>query len=124
MTPEELKYTDQHEWVNEEGGTATVGITDHAQNALGDVTFVELPADDIVVEKNEEIATIESTKAASSIYAPVSGKIVEVNTSLEDAPEQVNNDPYGKGWMFKIEMADPSELDILMDAQSYEDFIA
>ena len=124
MIPEELKYTDQHEWIRIEDGVATVGITDHAQNSLGDITFVELPADDIVVEKNEEISTIESTKAASSIYAPVGGKMAEINVSLEDAPEQVNNDPYGNGWMFKIEMVDAGDLDSFMDAKAYEDFIA
>jgi len=122
--PEELKYSDQHEWVKVEGTVAVVGITDYAQEALGDLTFVELPFDGDDCTKDEEACSIESAKAASGIYAPVSGTIAEVNSELEDSPELVNSDPYGQGWLFKIEMSDPSQLDGLMDVAAYKAFLA
>ncbi len=120
MAPEDLKYTEQHEWIRLEGGVGTVGITDHAQEALGDITFVELPPAGKEVKQGEEACAIESAKAAASIYAPAGGKIVEANAALEDGPSAVNADPYGSGWVYKIKLADPRELDKLMDAAAYE----
>lgn len=117
--PEHLRYSSEHEWVAVEGRRARVGITDYAQDALGDVVFVNLPAVGTAVIAGSACAEIESTKSVSDIYAPVSGTIVEVNTGLDDAPEQVNADPYGDGWVFVIEMSDPEELDALLDAAAY-----
>jgi len=122
--PEELKYSNQHEWAKIEGNVAIVGISDHAQDALGDITFVELPLEGTDLSKDDEACSIESAKAASGIYAPVSGKICEVNGELEDAPELVNSDPYGAGWIFKIEMSNSSEAEKLMDAKDYQKFLA
>lgn len=119
--PEELKYTESHEWVRrEEDGTVTVGISDHAQEALGDVVFVELPEIDAALAAREEVAVIESVKAASDIYAPVSGTIVAVNELLEDAPETVNEEPYNEGWIFRLKLDDPDEVDALMSADDYQ----
>ena len=119
-TPTELRYTDQHEWLRAEAdGTYTIGITDHAQDALGDVVFVQNPAVGRKVKKGEEVGAIESVKAAADIYAPLSGEIVAVNQTLEDAPEKVNEDPYG-AWMFRVKPDDPSELASLLDAASYQ----
>ena len=117
-----LKYAESHEWVRVEGDTAYVGISDHAQDSLGEIVYVEIPDTDQAVEKGDEVTTIESVKAASSIYAPVSGTIVEVNQSLEDAPEKVNEDPYGT-FLFALKMKDTGELDSLMDAAGYEKFL-
>ena len=114
-----LRYTEQHEWVKVEGDVALVGITDFAQNALGDVTFVELPAVDQQVQKGDDIVVVESTKAASDVYAPVSGKIVEVNTAIEDEPEAINADPFNRGWLVKIQISDPSEIEALMSPEAY-----
>ncbi len=122
--PENLKYTEQHEWIKMEGGTATVGITDHAQDALGDITFVELPAPGDELSRDAEACSIESAKAASPICAPVGGKIAEINEKLEDSPELVNSDPYGEGWIFKIHVSDSTEIESLMDAEMYENFLA
>lgn len=122
--PSELKYRDTHEWVRVEDGVAVVGITDYAQGELGDVVYVELPELGRKVEAGEAVAVIESVKTASDIYAPVSGEIVEVNEALADSPELVNEDPYGKGWLFKIKMADQSELDALLDAEAYKALLA
>ena len=124
MIPEELFYTDQHEWVRSEGDVATVGISDYAQDALGDVTFVELPAVGADLAKGDEICAIESAKAAASIYAPIGGKVAEVNDRLEDDPGLINAEPYGQGWICKIVPADPGELDSLMSAAKYEEFLA
>jgi glycine cleavage system H protein len=124
MVPKDLSYTDQHEWVRMEEGVATVGITDHAQEALGDITFVELPAIGKQVAKGDEVCAIESCKAAASIYAPFPGQIVGGNEDLEDAPESVNKDPYGTGWVYRLEAADPADADSLMDAAAYEAFLA
>ena len=118
--PSELKYAASHEWVRNEGdGTVTVGITDHAQDLLGDMVFVELPDVDDEVSTGDDICVAESVKAASDIYAPVSGKVIAVNEDLEDAPELVNSDAFGDGWLFKIQMADAGELDELLDAEGY-----
>jgi glycine cleavage system H protein len=119
MNPENLKYTQQHEYAGIDGNTATCGITDYAQESLGDITFVELPAEGMDVKKGDEVCSIESAKAASSVYAPLSGKVVAINEALEDDPAPVNSDPYGDGWIFKIEMADPSEAEQMMAADAY-----
>ncbi len=120
--PADLKYANSHEWLREEGNeTVTVGISDFAQEKLGDVVFVELPEEGAEVTAGDPIAVVESVKAASDIYAPVSGTIVEVNASLEDAPEQVNEDSYENGWFFKIKLSDAGEMGDLMDANSYAD---
>lgn len=121
--PKELKYTQEHEWLRIEGNTGTVGITDHAQEALGEVTFVELPDEGREASPGDEVGAIESSKAASSIYAPAAGKIAEVNTALDEDPSPVNSDPYGQGWIYKIELSDPSQADGLMDADAYENFL-
>ena len=119
--PADLKYASTHEWVRDEGdGTFTVGITEHAQDLLGDMVFVELPDVGDKVETGDDIAVAESVKAASDIYAPISGEIVAVNEDLEDATETVNNDPYGDGWLFKIKADDSGELSNLLDADAYE----
>ena len=119
-TPIELKYAKTHEWARlEDDGTVTVGITDHAQTALGDVVYVELPELDVVLDAGEEAGVVESVKAASDIYAPIGGTIIAVNAVLEDAPETVNQDPYGEGWFFKIQPNDVGELDELLDAEGY-----
>ncbi len=123
MLPKDLRYTNEHEWIRVEDGIGTVGITEHAQDSLGDITFVELPAVEQSIAMGDEAAAIESSKAASSIYAPVSGSVTEVNDSVEDAPEKVNEDPYGEGWIFKMKIEDASQLDGLMDATSYEQFL-
>ncbi|MBM3694247.1 MAG: glycine cleavage system protein GcvH [Actinobacteria bacterium] len=117
--PEHLKYSNEHEWVAVDGTRARIGITDYAQDALGDVVFVSLPAVGTPVVAHGSCAEVESTKSVSEIYAPVSGEVVEVNAALETAPEQVNADPYGDGWIFAVELRDPAELDALMDAAAY-----
>lgn len=121
-TPSELKYASSHEWARlEADGTVTVGITDHAQGALGDVVFVELPEEGAEVGAGEEVAVVESVKAASDIYAPVSGEIIAVNSDLEESPEIVNEYPYSDGWFFRIQPSDLSELDNLLDADAYDE---
>ncbi|MBI3786185.1 MAG: glycine cleavage system protein GcvH [Deltaproteobacteria bacterium] len=122
--PEDLKYSKEHEWVLVEGNTATVGITDYAQDQLGDIVFVELPAIDDKVSKEDAFGVVESVKAVSDIYAPVSGKVLEINDDLPDNPEMLNEDPYGDGWIIKIEMNDPDELKDLMTATEYEEYVA
>lgn len=118
--PADLRYAASHEWSRQEAdGTITVGITDHAQDLLGDVVFVELPEVGRTVSAGEECAVVESVKAASDIYAPVSGEVVEVNAALADTPELVNSEPYAGAWFFKIKPSDASELDKLMDAEAY-----
>ena len=121
--PKNLKYTKSHEWVRVEGASAVVGITEHAQNELTDVVYVELPAVGTRVEAGKECAVVESVKAASDIFAPVSGDIGRVNEELSSAPELLNQDPYGKGWMFTITMSEPGELDELLGADDYAQHI-
>jgi glycine cleavage system H protein len=118
--PENLKYTKDHEWILVSGDTGTVGITDYAQGELGDVVFVELPAVGKGLKQHESFGTIEAVKAVSDIYAPVSGSVVEVNKDLASTPEIVNKDPYGKGWMVKIKLLSPADLNSLLDAKSYK----
>jgi glycine cleavage system H protein len=119
----ELKYTQDHEWVRAEGDAATIGITDHAQNALGDVVFVDLPEIGREVAAGEAIAVVESVKAASDVYAPIAGRIVEVNAALTDDPGLINREPTGEGWFFKIEPADPAAVAALMDESAYAAFV-
>jgi glycine cleavage system H protein len=119
--PEDLQYTRSHEWVRMEGDTATVGITDHAQDELGDVVFVELPEEGDTFDAGESFGTVESVKVVSDLYAPVGGEVVEVNSTLEDAPENINEDPYGEGWIVKLRTAD--EVDLL-SPEEYEKVVA
>lgn len=123
MYPENLKYTNEHEWVRADGDVYTVGITDYAAEQLGDVTYVELPEVGKAVKQHGEAATVESVKAASDVYAPIEGTIAEVNEALEDTPELVNESPYEKGWFFKLKDIDASQLDELMDPAAYADFV-
>ena len=118
--PENLKYTKDHEWIAEtDDGTAIVGITDHAQEALGDLVFVELPEMHRDVASGDVCAVVESVKAASDVYSPISGNVAEVNVALDDAPERVNEDPYGEGWLFRLTPSSPMELEELLDADAY-----
>lgn len=118
--PSELRYVSSHEWIRmEEDGTVTVGITDHAQASLGDVVFVELPEVGSEVSVNDEAGVVESVKAASDLYAPLSGAVVAINNTLEEAPELVNSEPYGEGWFFRLKPADEGELSELLDAEAY-----
>lgn len=119
MNPEDLKYHKEHTWVRVVGNRATIGITDYAQEALGDIVYIDLPEVDGSAEANSEISEIESTKATSSVISPVSGTIVEINEDLSESPEIINEDPYGKGWIAVIELAGESDLDDLMDASDY-----
>ena len=123
MYPSELKYTRDHEWVKIDGDTATVGITHYAQEQLGDVVFVELPEVGKKVEQGKEMATVESVKAASEVYAPISGEVVEVNSALTDAPATVNEEAQGKGWFAKLKIADKGQLAALMDEAAYKKFV-
>ena len=120
----DLKYSKEHEWVRLEGDVVTVGISQFAQEQLGDVVFVELPDIGKAVEQNGDAAVVESVKAASEVYAPVSGEVIEVNAELEDDPELVNRTPTGEGWFMKIKISDPSQLDDMMDEAAYNDFVA
>jgi len=123
--PSELKYSKSHEWVRDEGdGTVTVGITDHAQALLGDLVFVELPEPGTEVAAGTECAVVESVKAASDVYSPVSGEVTEVNEALSDTPEIINGDAFGEGWMFKVRLSDEAELEELLDADGYADVMA
>lgn len=121
--PKDLKYTEDHEWVRLEGDHAFIGITDYAQGELGDVVYVDLPADGDEFGKQDVFGSIEAVKAASDLYCPISGKIVEINEKVADVPETINKDPYGSGWMVKIKVSDVSELDDLLDAAGYEQHI-
>jgi glycine cleavage system H protein len=121
--PKDLRYTEEHEWVRMEGSVGVCGITDYAQEMLTDIVYVELPEVDIEIAQGEQVAVVESVKAVSDVYAPLTGTIVEINEELEDAPEMVNDDPYGEGWIFKIELEDDGELEELMDAEEYAAFI-
>jgi glycine cleavage system H protein len=124
MYPAELRYSKEHEWVKVEGTRGRIGLTHHAQSALGDVVFVEVPKVGRAVKQMEAFGVVESVKAVSDVYAPVSGAVVEVNAALETAPELVNKDCYGAGWLVVVEMASPKELDALMDVTAYEAFLA
>jgi glycine cleavage system H protein len=121
--PEDLKYTREHEWCRVKGNRAVVGITDHAQDALGDIVYLELPAVGDTVKKGEPFGVVESTKAVSDLFAPVSGKVVEVNDPLADSPETINEDPYEEGWMIQVEFADPGELSDLLEQAAYRKFV-
>ena len=122
--PADLKFLSSHEWVLVEDGVATVGVSDHAQELLGDLVYVELPEVGGTVAAGDSVGVIESVKAASDTYAPISGEIVEVNEELEDSPERINVDPYGDGWMYKMSIEDAEELENLLDAEAYTDSIA
>ena len=123
--PATLKYTESHEWVQDNGdGTVTIGITDHAQEALGDVVFVELPETGRELDAGEEFGVIESVKAASDLYLPLSGEIIAVNESLEDAPETINDNPYEDGWIIKLKLAEPEALESLLDATAYDALVS
>lgn len=121
--PAELKYTKEHEWIKIDGNTALIGITDYAQGELGDIVFVELPDIGADIEQNKPFGTIEAVKAVSDMNAPLSGKVIEVNTALDDEPMVINQDPYGEGWFIKIELSNPSELDNLLDDNSYKELV-
>ena len=123
MVSEELKYTKKHEWLRLNDGEAVIGITDHAQSELGDITFIELPEEGKQVKRGDTIVTIESVKAASDVYSPVSGEIVATNKALEDAPETVNRSAYEDGWICRIKVADVSETGDLMDLAAYEEYL-
>ena len=123
VSPPELKYTKEHEWVRVEGDIGMIGITDYAQDQLGDIVFVELPAVGAVIGAAQKLGEIESVKAVSELFAPVSGEVTEANDGLADSPEAVNDDPYGDGWMVKMRLSDTAELDGLLSADEYEAFI-
>jgi len=120
--PEDLHYSKDHEWVRVEGNIASIGITDYAQDSLGDVVYVELPKVGEDFAANESFGSVESVKAVSEVFSPLSGTVAEVNESLNDEPEKVNGDPYGDGWMIKVNMSSPGEVDSLLTAAEYEDF--
>jgi glycine cleavage system H protein len=120
--PENLHYSKDHEWIRVEGNVGTIGITDHAQDSLGDVVYVELPKVGESFSAHESFGSVESVKAVSEIFTPVGGEVTEVNESLQDEPEKVNTDPYGEGWMIRIRMSNPGEVDSLLNAAEYEDF--
>ncbi len=123
--PEELKYTKEHEWIRDEGnGTVTVGITDHAQKLLGDLVFVELPEVGASLEAGADCAVVESVKAASDVYSPLNGEVTATNGALGDEPEVINDDPYGAGWIFKMKLADATDLNALLDAAGYAVLVA
>ena len=121
--PKELRYSKEHEWVAVEDGTARIGITDYAQEQLGDVVYVELPEVDTSVQKDEPFGVVESVKAVSDIFSPISGTVVQINIDLPSSPEMVNDDPYGDAWMICIQISEPEELEDLMDAEEYQAFV-
>ena len=121
--PKTYRYTKDHEWIEVKDGLGIVGLTDFAQSQLGDVVFVELPNAGATLEAGKPLGTVESVKTASEIYAPVSGEVVEVNSALKDAPEKVNSDPHGAGWLVKVRLKNAAEIDVLMDAAAYEAYI-
>jgi len=121
--PEELKYTDQHEWTRIESDSATIGITDYAQQSLGDIVYVELPEIGTEVKKGEEFGVIESVKAASDTYSPLTGEVTEINEDLQEHPEYINQSPYDKGWIIKIKIKDSSEINDLMNSHQYQEYI-
>ncbi|MDA9749280.1 MAG: glycine cleavage system protein GcvH [Bacteroidota bacterium] len=121
--PEELKYTEEHEWIRLEGNIATVGITDFAQSELGDIVYIEVDTLDSEINSNDVFGTVEAVKTVSDLFMPVTGKVIEVNSSLEDAPEVVNDDPYGQGWIIKIEVTNPTDVETLMSSDNYRNLI-
>lgn len=121
--PQDLKYTKEHEWLKVDGETAIIGITEHAQSELGDIIFIEFPNVDQKIEKNEPFGTIEAVKTVADLFAPVSGKVIEINETLEDNPEFVNSDPYVNGWIVKVSISDISEMEELMSADKYGELI-
>lgn len=123
MNPDDIKYHREHAWVRVEGKKATIGITDYAQQQLGDIVYVELPEADTEIDADSELSEVESTKATSPVVSPVSGTVVEVNEDLADTPEIINEDPYGNGWFVVLEMTDPSEVNDLMNKAAYEKFL-
>ena len=120
---ENLKYTKDHEWISIDGDIATVGITDFAQSELGDIVYLEIDTLDAEINSNEVFGTVEAVKTVSDLFMPVNGKVVDVNSSLEDNPEAVNDDPYGEGWIIKIEVSNPSDIDALMNSEEYKNLI-
>src|ERR1700746_1202072 len=122
MYPSDYRYTKEHEWIKVSGGTGTIGITDYAQHELGDVVFVELPSVAAKITAGQVFGTVESVKAVSEIFAPVSGDVTEANTALSDTPETLNSDPHGAGWLIKVKLANPAELNSLMDGPAYEGY--
>ena len=124
MYPTDYRYTKEHEWIKVEGGVGTVGITDYAQHELGDVVYVEMPKVGAKLDANQPFGTVESVKAVSEIYSPVSGEVVEVNAALGNEPEKINKEPHGAAWIVKIKLSNPKEVDGLMDAAAYEKYIA
>jgi len=123
LLPDDLRYSSDHEWVRAEDGKITLGITDYAQDALGDVVYVEIPEVGVQVEASGKVSEVESTKSVSDIYAPVAGKVIAVNANLADSPERLNDDPYGEGWICVIEPDDPSAVDALLDVEGYRRLI-
>ena len=121
--PEDLKYTKEHEWLRVEGNIGTIGVTDHAQGELGDIVYIDISGSQDDVAQGESFGTIEAVKTVADLYMPVSGRIVEINTALNDAPETVNSDPYGAGWLVRIEITDPSQLDSLLDVNAYKELV-
>jgi glycine cleavage system H protein len=121
--PDNVKYTTDHEWIRVEGQFGWIGITDYAQSELGDIVYIEIPAVGAKVEKGKSFGTIEAVKAVSDLFVPVTGEVVELNAEMKDHPEVVNKDPYGKGWMVKIKIADPAQLDTLLDARAYRSLV-
>jgi glycine cleavage system H protein len=124
MYPADYRYTKDHEWVKIDGAVGTIGITDYAQHELGDVVFVELPKIGARVRRGESFGSVESVKAVSDIFAPISGEVTEINTALAEAPEKINQDPHGAAWLIRLKLADPQEAGSLMDAKAYEAYIA
>jgi glycine cleavage system H protein len=124
MYPADYRYTKDHEWIKVDGSTGTIGITDYAQHELGDVVFVELPKVGARLEAGKSFGTVESVKAVSEIFSPVSGEVTEINSLLSDAPEKINQDPHGTAWLIRVKLANPNEAGSLMDAQAYEAYIA
>ena len=121
--PEELRYTEEHEWVKLDGNIATIGITDFAQSELGDIVYLEIDTLDAEINSNDVFGTVEAVKTVSDLFMPVTGKVIEVNSSLEDAPEVVNDDPYGQGWIIKIEVTNPADVENLMSSDNYKNLI-
>ncbi|MBI5683073.1 MAG: glycine cleavage system protein GcvH [Deltaproteobacteria bacterium] len=121
--PKELRYSKEHEWARAESNIVTIGITDYAQDSLGDVVYIELPREGSTVTKDETFGVVESVKAVSDLYSPVTGKVIEVNDALIDSPEVINDDPYGDAWMIKVEISNPAEIDDLLTADEYKDFV-
>ena len=121
--PDNLKYSKDHEWVSVDGNIAKLGITDYAQGELGDIVYVDIDSDLSDITKDETFGTIEAVKTVSDLFGPFSGKVIELNSALQDSPELINSDPYGEGWMLKVEMSDPSEIDALLDSAAYKELL-